>query len=106
MKTQNRDYLGQFSWLKGTSIKDLAALVASFPSLEVLEVTHDEDEIYTIGAIIEGAVQLGSSVKVIYQDRIIGAPYDSLRNYLTERSVELRYGRLPLPEFPLRLEEL
>lgn len=136
VKTQDRDYLNSFDWLRGckslrslslflgtepfriglfgvpsgpsfsTSIKDLAALIASFPNLETLEVTHDDDEISTIGAIIEGVVQLGSSVKIIYQDRIIGAPYDNLRNYLKERSVELRCGRLPLPEFPVRWEEL
>lgn len=135
LKTQDRNYLDQFDWLRGckslrslslflgrepfhvswfvgptgpsypSSIKDLAVLVASFPNLDTLEVTHDEDDISTIGAIIEGVVQLGSPVKVIYQDRIIGSPYDNLRNYLKERAVELRYGRLPLPEFPMKLQD-
>jgi hypothetical protein len=140
MKTQEREYINQFNWLRGcvslrtlslfvtaepfrarlvasysgrahmpwfsTSAKDVASLVASFPNLETLEVSHEEDEISTIGAIIEAVAQEADSVKVIYQDKIIGAPYDNLKGYLKQRSVELRYGRLPLPEFPLTLEEL
>ena len=140
MKTQEREYINQFNWLRGcvslrtlslfvtaepfrarlvasysgrahmpwfsTSAKEVAGLVASFPNLETLEVSHEEDEISTIGAIIEAVAQESGSVKVIYQDKIIGAPYDNLKDYLKKRSVELRYGRLSLPEFPLKLEGL
>lgn len=87
-----------------TRARAVGSFVRTFPNLETLEVTADDPEMMaTLGVIIEASVGEESSIKRVYQKGIDGYPFDQLRAYLGGRSVELLYGRIPEPKFPIGL---
>lgn len=89
---------------KRTDGKAVAEFVRSFPNLETLEVLCPEPDVQALGVIVEASVEDGSSIKRVYQDWLNGYPFDRLKEYLAGKSVELLYGPMPGPEFPVRAE--
>lgn len=87
-----------------TDERAVAEFVRSFPNLETLEVLCPEPDVHGLGVIVEASVGDATSIKRVYQDWINGYPFDRLRGYLAEKSVELLYGPMPGPEFPVRTE--
>lgn len=86
-----------------TMARAVGEFVRTFPNLETLEVTAEDSEmVVTVGIIIEASVGEGSSIKRVYQKGIDGHPFDQLRAYLAVKSVELLYGRIPEPKFPIK----
>lgn len=100
------DWLAQQGELPSTQTRARAIgdFVSKFPNLETLELTADDSEmVATLGIIIEAAIGEESSIKRVYQKGIDGYPFDHLREYLAGKSVELLYGRIPEPKFPVEL---
>ncbi|SPN97383.1 uncharacterized protein DNG_00897 [Cephalotrichum gorgonifer] len=89
-----------------TSPRLVGEFVHSFPNLETLEVLGDAGFVTTLGIIIEASVGVGdrTPIKKVYQEGITGYPFDKVRQYLGGKSVELVYGRIPDPKFPIELE--
>ena len=87
-----------------TMARAIGDFVRTFPNLETLEVAADDSEmVATVGIIIEAAVGEESSIKRVYQKGIDGYPFDQMKAYLGGKSVELLYGRIPEPKFPMEL---
>lgn len=87
-----------------TDERVVAEFVRSFPNLETLEVLCSEPEVHVPGVIVEASVGDGGPIRRVYQDWLNGYPFDRLRDYLAEKSVELLSGPMPGPEFPVRAE--
>jgi hypothetical protein len=88
------------------SVPDLDALVqfiASFDRLETLVVEVQDSESYNIPVLLEGVIAR-TKIRTIYQNAVVGAYFDRLRTYAVAHSVELIYGGLPPPTFPVVYE--
>lgn len=80
----------------------LPAFLASFPNLEILEISSEHYEDIEFCSVVEAILKV-THLKSIYQDRVTGAIMDKLRALTEGYGVRLIWGERPRP-WPMPVE--